>query len=203
MHSSTLVRCLLVSVLATVAVGAQTVNFRGKVEDGESVCYYCPGFGFVIDGTKTTLTSSTISLLPFVGQQVIGTGVWNGSTTSPNIFVLSMSLVAESFSIGGGASIGDSLQFTVAGSANDVCVAVGSLGSGFTNFGPLGICFLGFPTLLILGDGVADSSGEFSVDVEIPNLPALIGLNIFGQGAILPVNGAAYLSNLDMKTLGA
>ena len=80
--------CLLIASLAAASIDAQQVHFRGKVEDGEAVCYYCPGAGFVVDCTKVRISSSVYNLLPLVGQQIKADGIWNGSTTLPVRFIV-------------------------------------------------------------------------------------------------------------------
>jgi hypothetical protein len=180
---------------------AQEVTFDGKVEDGENVCYYCPGFDFVLDNTHVSLVSPTIALLPLVGQYVHGTGMWNGSTTAPKITVTAIQVVAQSFSIGGNGSIGGEMQFTVNAVPGSSAIALLAFKDGFVPFGSWGTLFLAPSQMIVLGQGTTDGGGEFSIDIDIPDQPALIGLQVFGQGAVVPPSGLLHLTNSDLKIL--
>jgi len=187
---------------ATEVASAQNVQFRGKVENSEAACYYCPGFDFVLDYTHVRLFCPT-PLSPYMSQQVIGTGVWNGSVTAPAITVTSIQITEESFSFGGGGALGESLKFTAKGTEGQLSLIFGAFLDGFIPVPGYGVIFLDPNTFFVLGDGVIDDSGEFEIEVEIPNQANLIGLKVFGQAAMIdPVTGAGFLSNSDMKTIG-
>lgn len=193
----------LLALCAATTLLAQDVTFSGKCEDGEAVCYYCPGFDYVLDNTHTKLVSSTIALAPFVGQYVTGTGVWNGSTTSPTITVTAMSVVPESFSIGGGGALGGEVSFTVHGVPGDFAVVALGLSDGFVPVAGYGTLFLSPQSLFVLGQGVVDGeSGEFDVEIPIPNNPALAGFQVFGQAGLISSGGATRLTNSDRKVIG-
>ncbi len=196
---------LFLLVLGGLAAPAlsQEVTFRGKVEDGEDVCYYCPGFGYVIDGTKTTLSSTNYALEPLVGSQIRAVGIWNGSASAPNIHITFLEVVQESFSLSGGGQLGDDLGFTANGQPGDAAIVARALGAtGFLALPGLGVAFLDATSLAMVGAGPTDGSGEYSKDLAIPNLPGLQGLTIFGQGLILRPSGELYTTNPDLKTLG-
>jgi hypothetical protein len=197
---------LLAIALFTPTALTQEVTFRAKVEDGENLCYYCPGFGFTIHGTKTTLSSSVYNLTPYISTHIRGVGQWNGSTTAPNIDITFLAPVAESFSIGGGGDLGKELDFTANGLPGDIAVVAGSVGNlggaGFTPLAGTGVVFLGLNNLIVLGSGVTDGQGEFTREVFIPNLPAFQGLQVFGQGVIFPSGDQPYTTNVDFKVLG-
>jgi len=105
---------LLIAAIAIAipTVSAQSVQFRGKIENGEGACYYCPGFDFVVDCVDAPVSSSVYDLNLYIGMQVDATGVFNGSAAQPIIDITSLQVVAPSFSIGGGASIGGDVKFT-------------------------------------------------------------------------------------------
>ncbi len=193
--------CLLVVGLVAASAEAQQVHFRGKVENGEAVCYYCPGTGFVVDCTKVRISSTAYNLQALVGQHIEADGVWNGSTTLPMVNITYLQVTNETFSIGGGANIGQHADFTAFGNPGDSAVVALALNVSVLNFGPPGLAFLHPSSAVVLGSGTMDSSGEFSVTVQIPNLPQLSGLNVFGQGFVVPLNGAPYVTNPDWKQL--
>lgn len=180
---------------------AQEVTFDGKVEDGENVCYYCPGFDFVLDNTHVSLVSPTIALLPLVGQYVHGTGMWNGSATAPKITVTAIQVVPQSFSIGGNGSIGGEMKFTANGAPGSLAILTLGFKDGFVPFGSWGTLFLNPNQMIVLGQGTTDGGGEFSIDIDIPDQPALIGLQVFGQAALVPAGGLLHLTNSDLKIL--
>lgn len=180
---------------------AQEVTFDGKVEDGENVCYYCPGFDFVLDNTHVSLVSPNIPLLPLVGQYVHGTGMWNGSTTAPKITVTTIQVVPQSFSIGGNGSIGGEMRFTANAAPGSLAILTLGFKDGFVPFGAWGTLFLAPNQMIVLGQGTTDGGGEFSIEIDIPDQPALIGLHVFGQGAVVPPGGLLSLTNSDLKIL--
>jgi len=175
---------------------SQSVTFRGKVED-------VPGTAnqFVVDCTNTQLTSASIDLNAFVGQEVLIDGTWNGSTASPAVAVTAISMVPETFEIGGGASIGSQARFKTFGTPGDAAAVFASLGSSFLPFGPAGVGFLDPATLLNVGVGSVDGLGVFQVIVPVPNDPALVGLFVLGQGAMLGPATPLLLTNPDCKTV--
>ncbi len=188
-------------LFAATAVFAQDVSFSGHVQDGKAVCYYCPGFEFVLDNTHASLHSSTIALAPFVGSYVTGTGHWNGSTTTPSIEVTAIQVVPEAFSIGGGGTIGKKMSFNVQAAPGVTAVSVLSFKDGFVPMGTWGTFFLDPLQFFVLGQGVTDSNGQFAIKIDVPNEPALIGLKVFGQAGILGSAGNWTLTNSDLKVL--
>jgi hypothetical protein len=182
---------------------AQEVTFRGKVEDGEDLCYYCPGFGYIVNGSKTTLSSSTLNLELYVGSHVVGTGMWNGSATAPNIHVTSLVVTPETFTIGGGHELGDFIDFTAYSAPGDMAVVAGAVGaSSFVPLGAAGVAFLDFSSVRIMGIGEVDDNGEYSAEFFVPDLPAFQGLTVFGQGVVFPQVGEPFVTSPDFKTLG-
>jgi hypothetical protein len=200
-------RTLLATTTAIALVAsqahAQEVVFRGKIEDGENLCYYCPGFGFIVNGSKTTLSSSAYNLNAYIGEHVVGTGIWNGSASAPNIHVTDLVVTPETFTIGGGGDLGDTIDFTAYGAPGDVAVVAGALGAAsFVPIDAAGVSFLDLASLRILGLGTVDGSGEYSAEVFIPDLPAFQGLTVFGQGIVFPLGGDPFVTSPDFKTLG-
>jgi hypothetical protein len=189
--------------LIAATADAQDVTFRGKIEDGEDICYYCPGFGYIVNGSKTTLSSSTLNLELYVGSHVIGTGTWNGSSSAPNIHVTSLVVTPETFSIAGGGDLGDFISFNAYGSPGDLAVVAGALsGASFVPIGTAGVSFLDLSTVRILGIGTIDGGGEYSSEFFVPDMPAFQGLTVFGQGVVFPQVGEPFVTSPDFKTLG-
>ncbi len=187
-------------VLAPLSSAAD-VQFSGKVENGEGVCYYCPGFDFVLDFTHTSLTSSTIPLAPFVGQYVTGTGHWNGSTTAPKIEVTAIQATPQSFSIGGNATIGNRIKFTTFGTPGDTAIVLVAGADSFAPVPGFGVLFLSTTPVVVLGQGTIGGQGDVEIRVDLPADPALVGLKVFGQAARVGAAGHS-LTNSDLKIIG-
>jgi len=191
---------ILALLLMSSPLLAQDVTFSGKVENGEGVCHDCPGFDFVLDYTHTSISSATIDLKPFVGLYVKGEGHWNGSVTTPALDVTSLTVVPQSFSIGGGGSIGKTLKFTTFASPGDLAFVMASTKDSFVPSPGVGILFLDPLHLSFLGSGFVGGGGEFTLKVDVPNDPALIGLSVFGQAGLF-TGGALTTTNSDLKVI--
>ena len=184
---------LVATILFTSLVSAQSVHLRGKIEDS--------GATFVIKCTDISVSSSAFNLNLFNGMQVEADGIYNGSTAAPSIELTSIQQAPETFSIGGGASIGGRADFVARANPGDRTILALSLGSGVTLLGP-SVLMLDPSTTLVLGIAIADGNGEGKISVPIPVNQALVGLEIFGQAAIIPsAGGPRYLSNPDCKTI--
>jgi hypothetical protein len=195
---------LLVTTAATLgailsvaaAASAQDVTFRGKVEDTNPT-------GFVVAGSNTVLTSSTVNLNAAVGAHFLVTGTWNGSVSAPSVVVTQLTPVAESFSIGGNGKLGEFIDFNALAAPGDLAVVVASLSA--TMFVPVdgaGVAFIDVTNMLVIGVGTVGGNGEYKASVLVPNNAALQGLDLFGQGVVFPQSGAPFATNPDFKTLG-
>ena len=191
---------LLATVLALPLL-AQEITFSGKCEDGEDVCYYCPGYDYVLASPPPRLLGSNVNLAPFAGKQVRGTGIWNGSTTAPVITVTSIQAVEQTFSIGGSATIGKKISFTAIGNPGDFAAIALSLVDGFIPVPGYGAVLLNSQSMFVLGQGTVDGGGEFDITFDIPNDPALVGLNLFGQAVTVGPSGVPMLTNNDLNTI--
>jgi len=191
-------RSLLASfalALLVVDASAQQVTLRGKVEDVSG------GGGFFVDCTDTTLTSSTVDLNAFNGQQVELSGTWNGSSDAPNVDVAAIAAVAGLFEVGGGGKIGDEVRFKVTSNPGDVAIMFVALDDGFLPAHKNGVLLLDFATMLHVATGTVGGDGTFEVKGTIPNDPALDGLVVHGQSLVAFMAGGAVLSNPDCVTL--
>ena len=191
------------TTLLVSMVSAQSVHLRGKVEDGEGTCYYCPGFDFVIDCTDIPIASSAYDLNAFMGMQVEATGTYNGLAATPLIEITSLQVVPESFSIAGGGSIGGTMDFVAHANPGDLALLMLSRASGMTFLGE-NILMLDPGTTLILGIDVVNSNGEGEISIPLPNNLGLVGLEVFGQAAIKPSTGGLYyFTNPDCKVISS
>jgi hypothetical protein len=182
---------LVSTLLAAAALTAQQqVELRGELVDGRATgCYYCPNVGFAIKFSETPVHSTTINLTPFLQQQVQMIANWNGSLSAPDFDVTAITIVTETFSDNGGAQISQNFRFTTHAGAGDLAFNAVAFGHGLVvPFGSLAI-LLDPNNAVLLGIGVTDGSGEFRTTVQLPNDPALVGLRVFSQGVVAPVNG--------------
>jgi len=173
---------------------AQSVVLRGKVEDVSGTSGQ-----FFLDCTDVDLSSSAFNLNLFVGAQTEIHGTWNGSVSNPAVVVEAIQVVQETFEIGGGGKIGEEARPHVTGAPGSLAVTFASLSTSFAPLGSSGTAFLGgnpFPT----GAGTIGGSGQIEFSIPIPNDPALIGVDVFGQGAVVAA-GNVLLTNPDCKTL--
>jgi hypothetical protein len=184
-------RLFSTSLLVAAALTAQQqVELRGELVDGRATgCYYCPNVGFAIKFSETPVHSSTINLTPFLQQQVQMVANWNGSLSAPDFDVTAISIVTETFSDAGGARISQNFRFTTHAGPGDLAFNAIAFGNGLAvPFGTLAI-LINPANAVLLGFGVTDGNGEFRTTVQLPNDPALVGLRVFSQGVVAPVNG--------------
>jgi hypothetical protein len=191
---------LPISLLALLGLAgsgsSQSVTLRGKLEN-------VPGTpnAFFIDCTSTQISSSTLNLNPFAGQQVLINGTWNGSASSPSVDVTSIATTPLSFEIGGNVATGGEARFKAFGSPGDAAVVVAALGSGFLPFGAAGVAFLAPTSLMVLGVGTVGGLGVYQVSIAVPNDPSLVGLLVLGQGAVYAPPTFLLVTNPDCKTI--
>jgi hypothetical protein len=96
---------LLGSALFCSVSAAQSVTVRGKVEE-------VGANRFVIDCTHTTLVGTAFDLSLFVGQEVLLTGTWDGSTAVPSVDVQTIVNSIGAFEIPSNPRIGGTLRHT-------------------------------------------------------------------------------------------
>jgi hypothetical protein len=188
--------CLLALLAGTNVAFGQAVTFRGKVED-------VPGTAnqFFVGGTNTQLTSPTIGLNAFLGQQVLINGVWNASMTSPSVTVQSISIVPRTFEVGGNGSLGGQMSFAAFGNPGESALLAMALQPSFLPMAALGVVFLDPSTWIVVGTGAIGLDGDFEVALPIPNDPVFLGVNAFGQGAIFGPGIAALITNPDARKI--
>lgn len=201
-------RSVLSSILLFAAVlPAQTVTVRGELGDGRATgCYYCPGSRYVIKWSETQIdsTSTNINLALYLNQQLMLTGTLGGTAARPSIDVTAVVVVTESFSFAGQGRIGNRFRATAKASPGDLAVNLFALNAGFASAGGALSLLLDPMATVVLGVGAVDGNGEFKSDANIPNVPSLVGLHVFGQALIVPqANGAPYTSNPDSKVVQA
>jgi hypothetical protein len=188
---------LALAVLLSGPALGQQVTFRGQVEDVQGTQNQ-----FFVDCTDISLTSAAFDLNLFVGEQTEITGLWNGSAAFPSVEVTAIETVAQSFSIGGGAKIGEKINFGVMGENGDIGVGFASAGPGFLPFAPHGVIQVDFANGFIVGSGTIFSAGDVEFEFSIPDNPALVGMEIWGQGAVIdPTTFAMVLTNSDCRAI--
>jgi hypothetical protein len=164
------------------------VRFKGKVEDVSGM----PGL-FIVDCTGIHLTSSTLTLQSFVGQQTEIQGMWNGSFTDPSVEVTSIAAAFEEFEIGGSVKIGEIARLHVNGVPGNTFLIFGSLESSFFPLPTAGAVLIDPDSAEILGSGTISAAGFIELDAPIPNAPALIGLSYTGQALIRDVTNNVFM----------
>ena len=175
---------------------AQTVVFRGQIEDVQGTQNQ-----FFLDCTDTSLTSSAFNLNLFMNQSLEITGNWNGSFTNPSVEVTALTPVVESFEIGGGAKIGETSNMTWTGAPGSVAIGRIALDTAFVPLGgDTGVLFLDLSTSVLGRNGVIGGGGILQSNFFIPDNPSLVGLDIYGQGAII-TGGVVTLTNPDCKEI--
>ena len=185
-------------LLASVST-AQQVTFRGKVEDVQGTQNQ-----FVLGCTNTELTSAVIDLNAFVAMSAEMTGQWNGSTTSPMVVVETLTLVGETFEIGGGAKIGQNSSLVFTGTPGDLAIGVLSIAPTFVPYRRAnGVVLVNSATShrLLQRFGTIGGTGILQIPFSIPNDSSLVGFEFYGQGA-LAAGGTIRMTNPDCKTIG-
>lgn len=185
-------------LLASVST-AQQVTFRGKVEDVQGTQNQ-----FVLGCTNTELTSAVIDLNAFVAMPAEITGQWNGSVSAPMVVVETLTLVTETFEIGGGAKIGDTSTLVFTGTPGDLAIGVLSIAPTFVPYRRSnGVIFVNTATShrILQRVGTVGGTGILEISFPIPNDPSLVGFDFFGQGA-LAAGGTIRMTNPDCKTIG-
>lgn len=192
-----LLRISLLSLALAASASAQAVRFRGQVEDVSGTQSQ-----FFVDGTDVRLTSASVSLQAFVGQQVTIEGVWNGSFASPSVAVGALAAASEDFEIGGSAKIGEMGRLHAVGTPGESVVFFGSLEPGFFPLPSAGAVLVDPASAEILGGGTIGGLGQLEVATPIPNDPSLVGLTYRAQALVLdPVGGTFRLTTNDSKEI--
>lgn len=187
----------ILSLFAALPLAAQQVEVRCTPTDGSAAgCYYCPGYETVIKWNGTQLHSSTINLLPFHDLDVVLQGTWNGSV----IEVTAIQTTTESFSISGNGSIGHHFDFNTVGAPGGLAINLIALDAAFVGVGSLAVQ-LDPASAVVLDAGSLGSAGEFKSRLDIPNVPSLVGLRVYGQGAVLQPGNVLYTTNVDTKVV--
>jgi hypothetical protein len=188
----------LFAALATTALAQTPVTVRCTPTDGSAAgCYYCPGFEHVIKWVGTQMHSSSVNLLAYHDLDVVVEGTWNGAILE----VSSVTSIAESFSISGNGVIGGRFRFNTTGPNGAFAANYAALAAGFWVPFPGVAAQLDPMSMVLLEFGVI-GGGELKTQIDIPDVPSLIGLRLYGQGAVQLVDGTIYTTNVDTKVIG-
>lgn len=183
-------------LLLTMATAQTPVTVRGEINDGTgggAGCFWCTGAPFVLKWSGTTVQSATVNLATFLGQDVVIQGTWNGSVLTAN----TVAAATQAFSMGGNPSLGQQMRFTTSAPPGTLAANFGALGSQlsvpFGNFGLL----LAPASAVAFGAGFTNAGGDFRTQVLVPNVPALVGVRVFGQGVIVPDTAPLFATEVD------
>lgn len=181
---------VLLALLLSPAALAQSVRFRGQVEDVSGTANQ-----FVVDCTNVRLTSSALNLNALVGQQVVIEGTWNGDFANPSVAVSAATPTNEDFQIGGNAKIGQSARLEVVGTPGESVSVFGAPSSGFFPLPLAGAVLIDPATAEFLGGGTIPGAGLLQIDSPIPNEPALVGLVYHAQAIVFSAGGVRMTTN--------
>lgn len=201
MRSLSFVPCLsAVLVLAAANVAPAQIQLRGEVEASQvATCYYCPAVtSFVLHGSETPISSSSVNLAALVGQHVLLTGAWGGTATLPIFQITSAQVVNGDFSIHGNSSAGNTVRFITAANAGDLVANVVAMNAGALTLTNEATLLVNPSQAVVLDAGMANN-GQYRSDLLIPNNPALVGVHFFGQGIVFPVAGAFFTTEPDAR----
>mgnify|MGYP001041348204 CR=1 FL=1 len=172
-------------LLSSAASAQQQVTLRGEIDD-------LPGSGFVLDDSIVALTSNGASVAAFQGQVVRLTGTWNGSVSQPSVAVQTITPSFENFEFADTPRVGQTFELEIRGQAGQLAFAFVSLGQSFLP-AEGGQVVLIDPTQIVASPaGTIPGNGELELSLSVPNSPALIGLDLFGQAGI--VSGGSVLT---------
>ena len=187
---------LLVSL--SLSAGAQSVSFRGEVDDVQGTVNQ-----FVVQCTNVSLSSTTLNLNLFEDGDFLIEGTWNGSFTNPAVVVNALTPVIEDFDFGGGAKLGDFANFEIRADAGDQVSVIGTTtGPGFFPLPSAGAVLVGLDGLELYASGTVPAGGFLQLNVPIPNNPALEGVTVYTQ-ALLSTPTGFRLTQSDCKTLSS
>lgn len=194
---------LFASLTLTVLAGSLRAQYelRGQVELNQvATCYYCPPVAsYVVHGTETPLSSSTVTLANYADQHVLMTGAWTSIGGLAVFDVATIQPTSSSFTINGNSSIGNTIRWTASGSNGDLAINIASLDAGVTPLSATTTLLLAPGSAVILDFGPIQG-GTLRTDFAIPSVPSLVGLHMFGQALILPTNGQPfYFTEPDRK----
>lgn len=183
----------LLAPFAFAAVAPAQFELRGQIEFNQAAtCYYCPPItNWVIHGTETALTSSSVNFANYAGLEVVMTGSWTSSGGLPLFDVATIQTTSLSFQLSGNSSIGNTIRFEAFGANGDLAINLASLGAGATPLSSTTTLLLAPATTVVLGFDVI-SAGRVRTDFDIPSIPSLVGLHIFGQALILPASATPF-----------
>ena len=180
--------CVALTLVASLAA-AQTVTVHGDLED--------VGGEFVFSCTPLTLVSGGPDLNPLLGQNVVATGTVIG----PDLFsVETIAADPNEFEISNDVTVGGTIDFEVTGQPGTKVQIWISLTEDFNVVKKQGL-FLDPSGMFLLAEGTITGGGQFEITFNVPNDPALAGVEIVGQVVFLEPGGGFTLGNADCVTI--
>ena len=153
-----------------------------------------------LEATNVTLTGDVSLLDSFEGQDVTLVGDLTSSPQNPTVAVTSISPGVETFEIDDPARIGTESSLEVRGTPGRTAFGFLSLAQGFFRLRSGEVLLIDPSDIPVQGSGPIPGNGELEITFDIPNDPSLVGLEVFGQGAIFTGSGVQ-LTNAYMVTV--
>ena len=189
MKISLAVFLLLFAAVSTAR--SQAVRVFGKVVRLSST--------YTVQCTNVTLRGNASLLDEFVGKLADIRGNNVGSAAAPVLVVKAITRPAHEYRMGGSARIGEKFELEVRSSSRDgLAVLYVSVGVGFVPLEPFASVLAG-TFLLDPGLFFYLSSGSlretYKVNYPIPNMPTLVGLQVYTQAAVLLNRQLIYINS--------
>jgi hypothetical protein len=185
------VGCLSTATSVPAQSQPQTFTIYGKVTK--------QGSGFALADLDIPLEGGS-NVGSFLGKVAQIRGTNTGTTAKPVIRVSSIQESSDEFQIGGDSRIGRELRLRLESERGNTYYIFLSLRRGFIptdnlfpNLNLRGTFFLDVNSFVLFGPGRLE--GHWDEKVPVPNATALIGLEVWAQGAVgFPDKSAAYLN---------
>jgi len=156
-------------------------------------------------GNYKTVTYST-GTYSTVGSSFEFAGLVDGSNPSrakklSAIYLDHMGLGID-LVVHGEAVLGGQVTLDLSGQSGDTFTAAYAFAPGYTTYGSAGVILIDMGSLRILTNGQIPAGGLYTMNVNVPNNPALRGMEVYFQALVRPSgSGSDYLTNRDRIVL--
>ncbi|MBL8766323.1 MAG: hypothetical protein JNL94_03105 [Planctomycetes bacterium] len=196
-HHSIVAACL---ALVAASASAQSVpaSISGRLVPGT----YCGNQGIIIEHTSVGVAFVTTVDLSGLGQQVTVTGMLN--QPGPCEFMLASGATNSAFQVFtcNAPALGCEVSVDMCPSpADGSYVLFGSFATATIPVSQETGTFLLDPNFMFLFAAGQKTAVCEAVRFFIPNIPAAVGVDVFFQGAHIPVSGFPLLSNVTKMTI--